>query len=190
MQAGVSNEVHPEVVPLLIGFQPLVLEPVTNRPEAMLFETPAMVFAEQEILFQNSLVNPMAARGLGDGIDPAGGGAVFINPATFARNERTNPAVVLQHLEINHGQIALVIEAALPVTLQESTRRHLQMSLETEDIVRCEQQPEISAAVGETGDSGVTGEAEAAVGQWLKLLLNGLRGRLYNRHKYSSVVSS
>ena len=68
-----------------------------------------MILTEHEKLFDHSLVHPMTARSLGNGIDPAGGRAVFINPTPLRRNERTAPALVLEHLEINHGEVVLII---------------------------------------------------------------------------------
>jgi hypothetical protein len=85
--------------------------------------------------------------------------------------------LVLAHLEIGHGEQTVLVEAAVSVTVQKIIGTKAEPVFEPDDVVGCQQQLQITAAICEANHPGMAGKPKSPISYGFDLLLNALRRR-------------
>jgi hypothetical protein len=116
---------------------------------------------------QGELLDPFTSAGSdthrpGEGVGTAGGGPIFVNPASICRHKGTQ-TLLSDGFEGNDGQSAARTGAFDGIGAQEGVGGKIQTLFQAQDVVGGQVLVQIPAALIETGHRGVAGETEGLI---------------------------
>jgi hypothetical protein len=164
LEVLVERQLFEPFAPLVVLVDPLVIQPLPDRPLPRFAEAFASLFLQQEV---EPLAPPAVRRILlrrqPQGIHATGPRPIRVDAASSLRKELTCLGFVVVHAQHDYRRLHLLLDRKNRVFLEEIARFHAETFLQPQHVVWGQEDVHVGAALIETGDTGMTGKLEAIV---------------------------